>query len=445
MTQTTRFICQNCGYDSPKWAGQCFGCGEWNTLVETIVAAKKTGARRGLSSSPKPREVQRLSEIKGKDLLRSKTGIGEFDRVLGDGFVPGQVVLLAGEPGIGKSTLLLQVASAVLKTQEAATLYVSGEESLNQIKIRADRMGINSTQIELLSETDADVVASNLNFKKYALVIADSIQTFTTAELTGTAGSVGQVKECAARLAHAAKGTGTPLIIVGHVTKEGAIAGPKVLEHLVDTVLYLEGDKFHAFRILRTTKNRFGDAAEVGVFEMTGRGMLAVDNPSDRFLAERCQGASGSVVTVTLEGSRPVLLEVQALTTKTAFGYPRRTASGFSYNRLLLLLAVLEKHAGLRLQDRDVYVNVAAGVRINEPAADLAVCLAVASSVKDQPLDPKTAVFGEVGLSGEIRSVSQQERRAKEAEKMGFTKIISPEKCKGIAQALSAISQRHEN
>lgn len=414
------------------WAGQCSSCGVWNSLVEVVVSSKKKGA---LSAGKQSIKIQKLSEVDVSSKGRTKVGISEFDRTLGGGLVGGQVVLLAGEPGIGKSTLLLQVAGQMVVKSDHPVLYASGEESPVQIKNRATRLGITGERVQIVPETNVDVLLEAIT-NQYSLVIIDSIQTLSTQDLSGAAGSIGQVRESAFRLTQKAKRAGVPLVIVGQITKGGSIAGPKTLEHIVDTVLYLEGDKFHSFRLLKVNKNRFGDASEVGVFEMGEQGMMGVANPSDRFLSQRQNDASGSVVTVLLEGSRPVLLEIQALTAKTVFGYPRRTASGFSNNRLLLLLAVLEKHAGLDFSNSDVYLNVAAGFKINDPSADLAVCLALASSLTNKVVDSKIAVFGEVGLSGEIRSVSQEGRRVKEAQRMGYSDVITPDKYRNIRSVI---------
>lgn len=467
----TYFICQSCGHEQAKWSGRCPQCQEWNTLVETVVSAPRSGARKPLKN---PRLLN-LSSVGSTASSRISAGIGEFDRVLGGGIVPGSVILLAGEPGVGKSTLLLQVAAA-LETEtgswkveagkearslkldvssiqhpasfqassikpQASVLYVSGEESPSQLKLRADRLGINTGNIQVLAETDVDALVSFLapkSHKELKLLIIDSAQTLTTTDLSVGAGTISQVRECSQRLTAIAKEKNIPLILVGHVTKEGSVAGPKVLEHMVDVVLYLEGDKFHSFRLLRAHKNRFGSDQEVGVFAMGERGLSEIQNPSDAFLAERLQNAPGSVVTATMEGTRPVLVEIQALATPTTLAYPRRTASGFDYNRLNLLVAVLEKHLKLPLHQKDIYVNVASGFKISEPAADLACALAIISSVRDQPIGAQICTFGEVGLSGEVRKVSQSERRIKEAKKLGFTKIISPEKVRSVAAATAA-------
>ena len=424
----TKFVCQQCGAESPKWLGRCPECGEWNSLVETVIPTTQKGMMMEKGESLIP---QKLSQIKFSSFARMKTGLSEFDRVLGGGLVAGSVVLVAGEPGIGKSTLMLQLAEKV------GGLYVSGEESLQQIKIRAERLGIKKENLFFLNETDVDLI--NETFKEdneFKMVVVDSVQTLTTQDLTGSAGAVGQVRECAARLVRIAKKKGLPIFLIGHVTKEGAVAGPKILEHMVDTVLYLEGEKFGSFRLLRTTKNRFGATDEVGVFEMTDKGMLGVENPSKIFLSQRQKGMPGSIIVATMEGTRPVLVEIQALVTQTQLAVPRRIASGIDYNRLQLICAVLAKRLGLPLGSFDIFVNVAGGLRIEEPAADLGVALAIFSSFKNLSLDNKTVVFGELGLLGEIRNISQASQRIKEAKRLGFTKIISPEKYSSINQVV---------
>jgi len=430
----TAYVCQACGGKFSKWQGQCPNCGGWNTLVETLLTpseAKKPTYRPGVA------KISKLSEYTENSYKRISSGIPEFDQVIGGGFVPGQVVLLSGEPGVGKSTLLLQLAS-LLGASGKTILYSSGEESASQIASRAARLGIKTETISILEESDVDLIVTTAeSVSNIGLLITDSIQVITTSELEGTAGSVGQVRECASRLSRYAKEKHVPLILVGHVTKDGSIAGPKVLEHLVDTVLYLEGDKSHTFRLLSATKNRYGPVGEVGVFEMVEKGMLGVKNPSDRFLEERLKGAPGSIVTVILEGARPVLLEIQALVVKTDFGYPRRTANGFPLSRLLVLTAVLQSRVGINLSDKDIYINVSAGVKILEPSADLAVCLAIASALKNLPLSDKAYAFGEVGLNGEIRRVSQMERRSKEALGMGFADEISPETVRTVREAIA--------
>jgi len=395
-------------------------------LVETTVSPRPPLAGR------KQPKLLNLSAVGSTVASRLATGIAEFDRVLGGGLVPGSVILLAGEPGVGKSTLLLQVAASV------GALYISGEESGSQLKLRADRLQVKADNIQILPETDVDVLLNSLNPQNF-LIIVDSAQTLVTRDLSAGAGTISQVRECSQRLIQKAKQAGIPLILVGHVTKEGSIAGPKVLEHMVDVVLYLEGDKFHSFRLLRAHKNRFGSDQEVGVFAMGEKGLSEVKDPSNAFLTGRLGTVPGSVVTATMEGTRPVLVEIQALATSSSLAYPRRTASGLGLNRLNLLIAVLQKHLKLPLQNKDIYVNVAGGFKVTEPAADLAVALAIVSSVKDTPIDSSTCVFGEVGLSGEVRKVSQSERRTKEAKKLGFKKIINPESVRSLQEAVSAL------
>ena len=436
----TVYICQSCGHEQAKWSGRCPQCQEWNSFAETTLRSGPSSTPVTSGSSP-----IRLSSATSPAAARLQTGISEFDRTLGGGIVPGSVILLAGEPGVGKSTLLLQLASSL---STLPTLYVSGEESSSQLKLRADRLGIETGNIQVLAETNVDslisLITPNSPKTLNSLIIIDSVQTLTTQDSLSAsggyapAGTISQVRECSQRLAQVAKAQNIPLILVGHVTKEGSIAGPKILEHMVDVVLYLEGDKFHSFRLLRAKKNRYGSDQEVGVFAMGERGLQEVKNPSDAFLSERLTSAPGSVVTATMEGTRPVLVEIQALATSTTLAYPRRTASGFDYNRLNLLIAVLQKHLKISLQNKDVYVNVASGFRVTEPAVDLAAALAIISSVRDKAIDPSTCVFGEVGLSGEVRKVSQSDRRTREAEKLGFTKIISPETVRSVAAAVAA-------
>jgi len=434
----TVFICQQCGYEAPKWLGKCPNCGEWNSLAETLVSAKFKVQSSKFKVTAKP---QTLSEIKLAKQPRIITGMAEFDRVLGGGIVPGSVILIAGEPGIGKSTLLLQLSEAVssnIKTQNSKVLYISGEESLVQIKIRAQRLGVKNEKLVFLAETDADVIVeviNQLSVVSCKLVIVDSIQTLTSDDFTGTAGSIGQVRECASKLLRIAKSLGIPLFLVGHVTKEGAIAGPKILEHLVDTVVYIEGERYGAARLLRATKNRFGATDEVGVFEMTDKGMFGVDNPSKLFLAQRQKNVPGSVVVATMEGSRPVLAEIQALVVPTQLVIPRRIGQGIDFHRLQVTVAVLTKRLGLPLGGYDIYVNAAGGLRILEPAADLGIALAIWSSFKNVAVDAKTVVLGELGLLGEIREVTGSAQRAKEARRLGFSKIISPENCASITAA----------
>lgn len=416
------YQCQACGYTSAKWLGKCPDCGAWNTMVEEKAVAEPRRRAPGDREKSMP---QPLSSIEGGKEKRISTGIHEFDRVLGGGIVAGSVILVGGDPGIGKSTLLIQAASKLAENSRTV-LYVSGEESPEQIKLRAERLGINSDKVILLSETNLEgIIAAAAGLTPGSIVI-DSIQTMYTEELSSAPGSVGQVRECAAKLMHFAKRSEVPLFIIGHVTKEGAIAGPRVLEHIVDTVLYFEGDRGHAYRILRTVKNRFGSTNEIGVFEMTDSGLTVIENPSELFLSGRPQNVSGSTVVASLEGTRPLLIELQALVSPTTFGMPRRTCIGVDFNRVNLLVAVLEKIAGLHLGGMDIFVNVVGGIKIVEPAVDLGIIGAISSSFREAPIHPKTVVFGEVGLSGEIRAVSQVDARIREAAKIGFERVILP-------------------
>ena len=426
----TVYRCTECGAEHSKWQGRCDGCGEWNTLGEEVAArpvpTKSAGAARRLGGSAAMGDggsvavAPRLAEIRGSERERWSTGLGEFDFVLGGGIVPGSMVLVGGEPGIGKSTLLLQIA-ARLQGGGRSTLYVSGEESPLQVKLRADRLDERAGDVALLSETLLETIIATGTASAPELMIVDSVQTVFTQDLEGAPGNVGQVRECAARLMRFAKETGTAVFVVGHVTKGGGIAGPKTLEHIVDTVLYFEGESTLDHRVLRATKNRFGSVDEIGVFRMTQGGLVAVENPSELFLGDRLSTASGSAVTALLEGTRPVLVEIQALAAKAGYGTPQRVATGYDGRRLALLLAVLDKRAGLAFSQLDVFLNVVGGMRLGEPAGDLAVAAALASSVYDRAL-PREAVFlGEVGLGGEIRPVSQNERRLGEAAKMGMT------------------------
>jgi DNA repair protein RadA/Sms len=422
------FVCQECGAQAPKWLGRCADCGAWNSLVEERAAPEGTAAHRyALASTASGHQGARLyDEIDTVVAERITTGIDEFDRVLGGGLVPGSLVLLGGEPGIGKSTILLQAASHFAQ-HAGPVLYASGEESEHQIKIRGERLGVGRAPLYLLAETCLERIVEEIARLKPSLLIVDSIQTVYSLKLQSAPGSIGQVREAATQLLFTAKGQNIPTFLVGHVTKDGAIAGPKALEHIVDTVLYFEGERHHAHRIVRAVKNRFGAVSELGVFEMTGSGLAAVPNPSELFLSERPKDAPGSAVLCCIEGSRPILVEVQALVSTSAFGNARRTASGLDHNRLSLLLAVLEKRAGLNLMAEDVFVNVAGGMAVDEPAADLGVVAAVASSVRNRPVRPATAVFGEVGLAGEIRGISQAAVRVREAARMGFARCVLPE------------------
>lgn len=420
--QKTRYVCQQCGGVQGKWMGRCPDCGEWNTLIETIVEEERPTASRsraGGEAIPQP-----LSAIASDGFERIPVPIGELSRVLGGGIVPGSVVLLGGDPGIGKSTLLLELCSLLADDREV--LYVSGEESAAQIKMRAARLGIDNPRLYVLADTNLRSILAQIERMNPRIAVVDSIQSIYTEELESAAGSVSQVRECAAQLLRLAKAQSIPIFLVGHVTKEGTIAGPRVLEHMVDTVLYLEGERFHAYRILRSVKNRFGSTNEVGVFEMVEQGLREVSNPSEAFLAERLPNAAGSAIAITLEGTRPLLVEVQALTSVTSFPVPRRTGNGVDFNRLLLLVAVLSKRVGLRLSDQDVFVNVVGGLTVREPAADLAIACAIASSVRNIPVAADLAIVGEIGLSGELRSVNQLVRRLHEAGKLGFHRCLVP-------------------
>lgn len=426
----SRYVCSNCGRVAAGYMGKCPKCGEFNTMQEEVLemetaAAKKNRRAVGLVAST----PTRLGEITFDGFDRMELPVQEFSRVLGGGIVPGSLVLVGGDPGIGKSTLLLQIAADVAN-KHGATLYVSGEESSRQIKMRADRMDVKAEELFLVTETRFNAIQDHIQNVKPVLTIIDSIQTTFAEDLTSAAGSVSQVRECASRLQELAKTTGISVFLVGHVTKEGTIAGPRVLEHIVDTVLYLEGDQFHRYRLLRSVKNRFGATSEVGVFEMQERGMLQVPNPSEAFLAERQINAPGSAIAVPMEGTRPLLVEIQALASPTTFSYPRRTANGVDYNRLLLLTAVLTRRVRLKLADKDVFINVIGGLQIDEPAADMAIAVAIASSIRDTTVHADMAFIGEVGLSGELRAVSQLDNRLKEAQKLGFKRCIIPKSAK---------------
>ncbi|WP_150428780.1 DNA repair protein RadA [Dechloromonas sp. CZR5] len=418
----TVYTCTECGATSPKWQGQCPGCNDWNTLVETVAEKAATNSR--FESLAPTARLQNLSEIEAREAERIPTGIGEFDRALGGGLVAGGVVLIGGDPGIGKSTLLLQ-ALAHLST-EHKVLYVSGEESGEQVALRARRLGLESRRLPLMAEINLERILATLQAEKPAVAVIDSIQTLWSDQLSSAPGSVAQVRECAAQLTRLAKQLGITVILVGHVTKEGALAGPRVLEHIVDTVLYFEGDTHSSFRLVRAFKNRFGAVNELGVFAMTETGLKGVSNPSALFLSQHAQDVPGSCVMVTQEGTRPLLVEIQALV-DTAHGNPRRLTVGLEAQRLAMLLAVLHRHAGIVCFDQDVFVNAVGGVKITEPAADLAVLLSIASSLKNKPLPSKLIVFGEVGLAGEIRPAPRGQERLKEAAKLGFTRALIPE------------------
>lgn len=424
----SKFVCQDCGYESPKWMGKCPGCGQWNRMVEEVATSHTAPSHAALQHlQSEPARVTAITEIDTVEEKRTHSGYGEFDRVLGGGIVGGSLVLVGGDPGIGKSTLLLQTSNAIA-TQGRRVLYVSGEESAKQIKLRADRLGSLSDNLLILPETDLERIESHIKVHNPDFLIIDSIQTVYRPGLQSAPGSVGQVRECTAFLLRIAKTLNLATFIVGHVTKEGAIAGPRMLEHMVDAVLYFEGERHHTYRILRGVKNRFGSTNEIGIFEMREKGLEEVVNPSELFLSERPHGVAGSCVVASMEGTRPVLVEIQALVTPSSYGTPRRMATGLDHNRVSLIMAVLEKRMGLYLQSQDAYVNVAGGVRLDEPAVDLGIALALASSFREQTMPPTDCYIGEVGLTGEVRGVSRIEQRVREAMKLGFTRLIVPTK-----------------
>ena len=448
----TIFVCSECGNESPKWLGKCPACNSWNTFYEQKIEkyTETNKIEKKINNTPKP-----LNTYVGQEANRTSTGFSELDRVLGGGLVKGSLILLGGEPGIGKSTLILQICQK-LKTDEKI-LYVSGEESGEQIKLRADRLGINNEQVLFLGETDIEIIENAIMEIKPKLVIIDSIQTMYSEEITSTAGSVSQVREITGRIMKMCKTNLITTIIIGHVTKDGNIAGPRVLEHMVDTVLYLEGERYFSYRILRGVKNRFGSTNEIGMFEMQNEGLVEINNPSSILISEREENPAGSVIVASVEGTRPLLIELQALTTTSVFGFPKRAANGIDYNRLTLLAAVMEKKVGLVLGNQDIYLNVVSGTKINEPAIDLGMILAVASSLKNIPIGREVVVIGEVGLTGEVRRVNMIEKRLKEAEKLGFKTCIIPESnkkllkdnynldiigVKNIAEAMKGVSLR---
>ena len=432
----TIFFCQNCGFESSKWMGQCPACKEWNSFAEEPqTSTKKTAAGNVRKDTPQPKT---LSEIEMNQAARMSTGMGELDRVLGGGIVQGSLVLVGGDPGIGKSTLLLQVCRN-LSDAGKKVLYISGEESLQQIRLRAERMGSFTEHLLILCETDLQAIRETITRLQPQVVVIDSIQTMYNENVSSAPGSVSQVRESTGVLMQIAKTQNVTIFIVGHVTKEGVVAGPRVLEHMVDTVLYFEGDRYASYRVLRGVKNRFGSTNEIGVFEMRTSGLAEVANPSEYMLDGKPENASGSIVACTMEGTRPVLLEVQALVCQSNLAFPRRTAAGTDLNRANLLMAVLEKRAGLRLSSCDAYINIAGGIRMNEPALDLGIALAIASSMRDMPIDEKTIAFGEIGLSGEVRSVTMAEQRVREAKKLGFTTVILPAGCKKQAARVEGI------
>ena len=432
----TVFFCQNCGHEETKWLGQCPMCKEWNTFVEEKVIASSVSA-----SVKTDRDIEKkivaLSQVNTDEQKRFQTGMKELDRVLGGGIVPGSLVLVGGDPGIGKSTLLLQVCQKL--AGERQVLYISGEESLSQIKLRANRMGDFSDNMKLFCETNLGTIRDVIEKKQPEFVVIDSIQTMYSEEVASAPGSVSQVRESTNVFMQLAKGLGITIFIVGHVTKEGTVAGPRVLEHMVDTVLYFEGDRHASYRILRGVKNRFGSTNEIGVFEMRQNGLVEVENPSEYMLSGKPENASGSVVACSIEGTRPLLIEIQALVCDTNFGMPRRTATGTDYNRVNLLMAVLEKRIGLHLANCDAYVNIAGGIRMNEPAIDLGIVMAIVSSYKNRPVDERMIVFGEVGLSGEVRAVNMPEQRVAEAKKLGFETCVVPEVSLGMVKGIKGI------
>lgn len=422
----TVFVCSECGYETPKWAGKCPCCGEWNTMVEDVRLPQKSA----ISAAPRPAHTfsaTPLSQINAADEHRFVTGISELDRVLGGGIVKGSVILLSGDPGIGKSTILLQVCNALQR--DIKILYVSGEESAIQIKLRAKRIGVEGDSVSIMTETDVQTVCEYINSARPDLVMIDSIQTMQHPDISSAPGSIVQVRESSNLLLRTGKSLDIPIFIVGHVNKGGDIAGPKVMEHIVDTVLYFEGERNQSYRILRAIKNRFGSTNEIGVFEMTETGLAEVENPSAMMLSGRMSDVSGGCITCIIEGTRPILAEVQGLVAATGFGNARRTAAGFDYNRLNLLLAVLEKRLGLMFSNLDTYINIVGGIRLDEPAADLAVAMALVSGLRDIPIDENTVAFGEIGLSGELRSVPRAQARVNEAARMGFTRCILPSAC----------------
>ncbi|MCF6276766.1 MAG: DNA repair protein RadA [Candidatus Magasanikbacteria bacterium] len=435
MKIKTLFTCSHCDAQYQKWTGRCLECGKWGSVEQKTTNSVQEQKNK---ITAVPTKTTKLSEIKGTSIQRFSTTISEVDRVLGGGIVPGVLILLGGEPGIGKSTLSIQLANIVPNT-----IYFSGEESIGQIKLRADRLGITSSTLELANETSVEIICATIKNKKPKLAVIDSIQTIYSSESQSELGSVNQIKACTTKLLEVAKSTNTAICIIGHVTKDGNVAGPKTLEHLVDTVLYLEGDRYHAYRILRTIKNRFGSTNEIGIFEMKNEGLCEVKNASATFIEDRGESTSGSVITCLLEGTRPILVEVQALVNKTSFGYPVRKSSGFDLNRLHVLIAVLQKRAGLNLSEYDVHLNIVGGVQAKEPAVDLAVCLAIASSFKDKELGSDLVAFGEVGLGGEIRNISQTEKRIKECENLGMKRAIIAKSKKSVQGGVKLIEVKN--
>jgi DNA repair protein RadA/Sms len=421
--QVSKYICQNCGYSSVRWLGKCPECDSWNTFVEEIVRIDKRKEKAKDIVDLKLTNLSKISDIDVKDDARIKCGIEELDRVLGGGIVGGSVILVGGDPGIGKSTLMMQLAD---KIRNKLILYVSGEESPKQIKLRCERLGFEHDDFFVLSETSLEIIASVISKLDPDIVIIDSIQTIYRSEMESSPGSISQLRESTSAIIQIAKSTNISFFLIGHITKEGVIAGPKVLEHMVDTVLQFEGERTHAYRVLRAIKNRFGSTNEIGIFEMTGMGLVEVKNPSEVFLSERSKGISGSTVSASIEGSRPILIEVQALVSSSGYSVPQRTATGFDYKRLAILLAVLEKKIGLHLSKFDVFLNIAGGIKIEEPSIDLAAAMSICSSFRDTAIEPDMMIVGEIGLSGEIRTISFADRRIQEAAKLGFKKIVLP-------------------
>ncbi len=435
MKTRTIYVCQQCDAQSPKYAGRCPECGAWNSFVETVAASPVTGKAATVARGPSQPVL--LADVRADEHPRLATGFGEFDRVLGGGFVPGSITLIGGEPGIGKTTLLSQTAARVGNRQHPA-LYVSAEESPQQIKLRADRLGLDPYSMQLLAETDVEAIIETARASRPRLLIIDSIQTIASSGVTSAPGSISQVRECTLHLMHLAKASETAVLLIGHVTKDGTVAGPRALEHIVDAVLYLEGERFHSYRLLRATKNRFG-ATEVGIFEMRGDGMVEVADPSGIFLADRGHRATGAAVTVSLEGTRPLVVEVQALASPAAFGTPSRTATGVDHTRLLMLLAVLGKRAGVRLGQHDVYVNVVGGIELSEPAVDLGIAVAIASSCRERQIGADLVLIGEIGLGGEVRSVTRLEQRLREVARLGFHRAIVPAANHAEARAVEGL------
>lgn len=433
MKLKTVFVCNECGYESAKWLGKCPGCGAWNSFVEELDQEKGNQTIETISRPVKLKSIEVINEE------RYKTGLGELDRVLGGGVVKGSLVLVGGDPGIGKSTLMLQLSDSIGKENQTI-LYISGEESEKQIKLRASRLNVDSDNLYIMSETNMGAIEKYISEIKPQVAVIDSIQTVYRSDLTSAPGSISQVREATGSLMKIAKTMNIAIFIVGHVTKEGAIAGPRVLEHMVDTVLYFEGERHHTYRILRAVKNRFGSTNEIGIFEMRDTGLVEILNPSELMLSGRPEGVPGTVVIPSMEGTRPVLVEIQALVSQTNFGMPRRMATGIDYNRVVLLMAVLEKRVGLQLQTYDAYVNVAGGMRIDEPGADLGIVCAIASSYKNSEVNPRLAVMGEVGLTGEVRGISFIDRRIQEAYKLGFTSVVVPKDNLAVLKGMSGIS-----